>query len=294
MLRNMQLFVEVAKAKSFRRAADVLGMPNSTLSRRISELERDVGLRLFNRTTRQVDLTDVGRAYFESCERVIQDAQTAHQALIDLHAKPSGVIRVSMPVDFSIVFLTQLLADFGLLYPDIRFELDLTPASADVVGDAVDVSIRMREPTEQNVIAKRLATLQSELYASPVYLKSNGVPSSPQDLLNHECLRMRDSPWVLRRTDGSGEEVVVAVTGQFVANNFGYLRSLGLHGHGIFVAAKKMVQPDLNSQALVRVLPDWTMQDVQIYALTGTRLLPSKVRMLVEYLAKNLPSAIQG
>jgi len=290
----MQLFVEVAKARSFRRAADVLGMPNSTLSRRISELERDVGLRLFNRTTRQVDLTDVGRAYFESCERVIKDAQTAHQALIDLHAKPSGVIRVSMPVDFSIVFLSPLLADFGLLYPGIRFVLDLTPGSADVVGDAVDVAIRMREPTEQNVIAKRLATLQTELYASPAYLKSKGVPSSPQDLLNHACLRMRDGPWLLRRADGTGEEVVVAVTGQFIANNAGYLRSLGLHDHGIFMVAKKMVQPDLNSQALVRVLPDWTMQDVQIYALTGTRLLPSKVRMLVEYLAKNLPSAIEG
>ena len=291
MLKNMQLFVEVAKAKSFRRAADVLGMPNSTVSRRISELERSVGLRLLNRTTRQVDLTDVGRAYFESCERIIEDAQTAHQALINLHAKPSGLIRVSMPVDFSIVFLSPLLADFSLLYPGIRFELDLTPASADVVGDAVDVSIRMREPKEQNVIAKRLATLKTELYASPAYLQSMGTPRSPQDLLNHACLRMRDSPWVLHRKDGSGEEVV-AVTGQFIANNAGYLRTLALRGQGIVMTAKKMVQPDLDAQALVRVLPDWTLQDVSIYALTGTRLLPSKVRMLVDYLAKHLPIAI--
>ena len=291
MLKNMQLFVEVAKAKSFRRAADVLGMPNSTVSRRISELERSVGLRLLKRTTRQVDLTDVGRAYFESCERIIEDAQTAHQALINLHAKPSGLIRVSMPVDFSIVFLSPLLADFSLLYPGIRFELDLTPASADVVGDAVDVSIRMREPKEQNVIAKPLATLKTELYASPAYLQSMGTPRSPQDLLNHACLRMRDSPWVLHRKDGSGEEVV-AVTGQFIANNAGYLRTLALRGQGIVMTAKKMVQPDLDAQALVRVLPDWTLQDVSIYALTGTRLLPSKVRMLVDYLAKHLPIAI--
>ena len=291
MLKNMQLFVEVARAKSFRRAADVLGMPNSTVSRRISELERAVGLRLFNRTTRQVDLTDVGRAYFDNCECIIKDAQTAHQALIDMHAKPSGVIRVSMPVDFSIVFLSQLLADFGSLYPDIRFELDLTPTSADVVGDAVDVSIRMREPKEPNVIAKRLASLQAELYASPSYLKKRGVPRSPKDLLNHACLRMRDGPWVLHRADGSGDETV-AVAGQFLANSAGYLRSLGLLDLGIFMCAKKMVQPDLDARALVRVLPDWNMPDLSIYALTGTRLLPSKVRMLVEYLAKNLPNAI--
>lgn len=291
MLRNMQLFVEVAKAKSFRRAADVLGMPNSTVSRRISELERDVGLRLFNRTTRQVDLTDVGRAYFDNCERIIQDAQTAHQALIDMHAQPSGVIRVSMPVDFSIVFLTQLLADFGLQYPDIRFELDLTPASADVVGDAVDVAIRMREPKEPNVIAKRLATLKTELYASPAYLQARGEPRSPQDLQTHACLRMRDSPWVLHCTKVPGKEIV-AVTGQFIANNAGFLRSLAKGGHGIVMSARKMVQPDLDAGALVRVLPDWAVQDVSIFALTGTRLLPSKVRMFVDYLAIHLPSAI--
>lgn len=291
MLKNMQLFVEVARAKSFRRAADVLGMPNSTVSRRISELERDVGLRLFNRTTRQVEMTEVGRAYFESCERLIAEAQAAHQSLMNMHSQPSGVIRVSMPVDFGIVFLGPLLADFGLLYPEIRFQLDLTPAAADVVGDAVDLAIRMREPFEQNVIAKRLATLPTELYATPAYLKKRGVPRSPQDLLNHDCLRMRDSPWVVRRADGSGAEKV-AVTGQFTANSVGYLRSLALLDLGIFMTAKRTVQPELDAQALVRVLPEWVMEDMRIYALTGTRLLPSKVRMLVDYLAKKLPKSV--
>lgn len=293
MLKNMQLFVEVARAKSFRRAADVLGMPNSTVSRRISELERDVGLRLFNRTTRQVEMTEVGRAYFESCERLIAEAQAAHQSLMNMHSQPSGVIRVSMPVDFGIFFLGPLLADFGLLYPEIRFQLDLTPAAADVVGDAVDLAIRMREPLEQNVIAKRLATLPTELYATPAYLKKRGVPLSPQDLLNHACLRMRDSPWVVRRANGSGAETV-AVTGQFTANSVGYLRSLALLDLGIFMTAKRTVQPELDAQALVRVLPEWTMQEMTIYALTGTRLLPSKVRMLMDYLAKHLPIAITG
>lgn len=291
MLKNMQLFVEVAKAKSFRRAADVLRMPNSTVSRRISELERSVGLRLFNRTTRQVELTDVGRAYFASCERIIQDAQTAHQSLINLHEKPRGLIRVSMPVDFSVGFLSTLLNDFCSLYPEIRFELDISPGSADVVGDAVDVSIRMREPKEQNVIAKRLANLQTELYASPGYLKYMGTPFSPQDLLNHSCLRMRDSPWVLQREDGSSE-AIVAVKGQILANSAGFLRSLALHDKGIFMTTKKFVKSDIDARALVRILPEWKLPDVSIYALTGTRLLPSKVRIFVEYLAKYLPKAI--
>ncbi len=293
MLKNMQLFVEVAKAKSFRRAADVLGMPNSTVSRRISGLERDVGLRLFSRTTRQVELTDVGRAYFESCERIIAEARIAHQALVNMQAEPCGVIRVSMPVDFSIVFLSPLLADFAALYPDIRFDLDLTPASANVVGDAVDVSIRMWEPKEQNVIAKHIATLQTGLYASPAYLKSRDVIRQPQDLLNHECLRMRESGWVLRHADGSGIETV-AVSGQFVANNLGFLRDLALQDKGIFFNAQKTAQRDLADQTLIRVLPEWSMPTAPVYALTATRLLSSKVRIFVDYLAEKLPALVAG
>ena len=113
----------------------------------------------------------------------------------------------------------------------------------------------------------------------------------PQDLLNHTCLKMRDSPWILSNANGEGEETV-GVTGQFIANNVGYLRTLGLLDLGIFMTARKVVQSDLDAQTLVRVLPDWTMPEVTIYALTGTRLLPSKVRMLVDYLAKHLPIAI--
>jgi len=293
MLKNMQLFVEVAKAKSFRRAGEHLGIPNATVSRRIAELEKDVGLRLFTRTTRQVDLTDAGRTYFEDCERIIEDAQLAHQALMDIHTKPKGLIRISMPVDFSNVFLSKLLVDFSLKYPEIHFDLDLTPASANVVGDDVDVAIRMRQPTEQNVIAKKIATMGAELYASPTYLKIKGTPRTPKDLLKHTCLRMRNGPWVLQRIDGS-KQVDIPVVGQYVVNNVGYLRNLALLDQGIFFTAEKMIAAELKSRALVRVLPNWAMQDVSIYLLTGTRLLPSKVRMLVDYLTKHLQVAVSG
>ncbi len=116
IFRNMNLFVEVARANSFRRAAEVLGLPNSTVSRRIAELERDVGLRLFNRSTRRVELTEGGRLYFDNCQRIIQEAELAHQELTHLQAQPSGVIRASMPIDFSVIYLSPLLADFSSRY----------------------------------------------------------------------------------------------------------------------------------------------------------------------------------
>ncbi len=287
MFRNMPLFVEVARASSFRRAAEVLGMPNSTVSRRIAELERDVGLRLFNRTTRHVELTDVGRAYFESCKRILAEAQIAHQGLLNIQAKPAGVIRVSMTEGFGVTYLTPVLIAFATLYPDIQFDLDLTPARANLVGDTVDVAIRMWPPEEQNVIARNIANLPTGLFASPAYLKQRGIPAQPQDLLKHECLRIREAPWVLSRVNGEGSETV-AVSGRFIANGPSLLQQLALSGMGIVMCTERMVRANLAEQTLVRVLPEWSTPTVPVYALTATRLAPAKVRVFVDYLVEKM------
>ena len=286
VFRNMHLFVEVAKASSFRRAAEVLGLPNSTVSRRIVELERDVGLRLFHRSTRRVELTEGGRLYFDNCKRILQEAELARQELIDLQAQPSGVIRVSMPVDFSVIYLSPLLADFSHRYPGIRFDLDLTPSRADLVGDPVDVAIRMGRPKDQSLIARPIARLGTVLVASPGYLQRRGLPGQPQDLLGHDCLRMKDAPWTLIHHDGRSESV--EVSGQFVANNRGMLQQLAMGGQGIVQSADNWVQADLAAQRLVRVLPDWTPPVVEAYALTATRLLPAKVRVFIDYLVAQM------
>ena len=125
IFRNMQIFVEVAREKSFRGAADNLGIPNSTVSRRISELESDVGLRLFDRSTRRVTLTDAGRLYFDNCERILEDARLAREQLADLRASPSGRLRVVSNMAPATEWLVPLLPAFSLRYPDIEVELDI-------------------------------------------------------------------------------------------------------------------------------------------------------------------------
>ena len=286
LFRNMHLFVEVARANSFRRAAEVLGLPNSTVSRRIAELERDVGLRLFNRSTRRVELTEGGRLYFENCKRILQEADLARQELIDLQAQPSGLIRASMPVDFSVLYLSPLLADFSQRYPSIRFDLDLTPNRADLVGDPVDVAIRMGRPEDQNLIARPIARLRTILVAAPDYLARRGIPAQPQDLLGHDCLRMKETRWTLVHRDGGSQ--TVEVSGQFVANNRGMLHQLALGGQGIVQCADSWAQADLAGQRLVRVLPDWAPPVVEAYALTATRLLPAKVRVFIDFLVAQM------
>lgn len=282
----MQLFVEVAKASSFRRAAEVLGVPNSTVSRRIAGLEREVGLRLFHRSTRRVELTEGGRLYFENCKRIVQEAELARQELVNLQAQPSGVIRASMPVDFSVIYLSPLLADFSRRYPGIRFNLDLTPNRADLVGQPVDVAIRMGRPRDQSLIARPIARLSTILVASPDYLARRGMPSQPQDLSSHDCLRMKDAPWTLVHRDGRSQ--TVEVSGPFVANNRGMLQQLALAGQGIVQSADSWVQADLAAQRLVRVLPEWAPPEVEAYALTATRLLPAKVRVFIDYLVAQM------
>jgi DNA-binding transcriptional LysR family regulator len=283
IFKNMHVFVEVAKGSSFRRAGDVLGMPSSTVSRRIAELEREVGLRLFHRTTRRVDLTEAGKTYFDNCQRIVQEAELAHLELASLHAKPSGLIRASMPVDFSVMYISRVLTEFGVMYPDIQFALDLNPGQSNLLTDGVDFAIRMGPPKDNHLIARQMATLKTGLYASAAYLSQHGTPEQPQDLLAHQCLRMRDAPWVLTRaTDGHSESV--RVHGRVTANNFGMLRNLALAGEGIMMNGEKMFQADSDNHLLVRVLPEWDMASVPVYVLTATRLLPAKVRVFIDFL----------
>lgn len=154
LLNDMALFVEVAHTRSFRRAADATGVPNSTLSRRISALEKAIGLRLLHRTTRRVELTEAGQLYYERCRRIVEEARLAHEQLGELLAQPSGVLRASLPVDFATIYMAPLVAEFARRYPGIAFDFDLTPRRVDLVAEPYDVAIRMGELTDSNLVAQ--------------------------------------------------------------------------------------------------------------------------------------------
>lgn len=281
IFKNMAIYVEVVRAKSFRRAAEVLEMPNSTVSRRISELEKAIGLRLLNRTTRTVELTEEGRIYYERCRRIVEEARLAHEALRDMHEQPTGVLRASLPVDFSVVFLAPLMADFARQYPGIRFDLDLTPRKANLVSDPVDIAIRVGEQGDPGVISRQIASLSVELYASPAYLEAAGILRSPEDLLQHQCLKIKEMDWSLYRGES---RITLPVTGRIVVNNVGMLRRFCLLGMGIAPLAGELLQQELAQGELVRILPDWHLEQLSVYAITETRLLPAKTRLFIDYL----------
>jgi len=157
LLSYMRLFVEVARAKSFRRAADALDMPNSTLSRYIAELEKTMGLRLLHRSTRKVELTEAGEVYFKRCQSVVEEARIAHESLLDMVERPTGTLRVSMPADLATDHLAPIIADFAKMYPLIAFEFDLSPRQVDLQTEPFDLAIRIGPPPMGAADARRAA-----------------------------------------------------------------------------------------------------------------------------------------
>jgi len=266
-LNDMALFVEVVKAMSFRRAAEAIGMPSSTLSRRISALEKAIGLRLLHRTTRKIELTEAGQIYYERCRRIVDEARLAHEQLGEMLAQPIGVLRASLPVDFAYIYLTPLLTEFAQRYPGITFEFDLTPRKVDLVTEPFDVAIRMGEQQNSNLIARQLSRLPQGLYASPRYLGAKA------------------GTWTLHN---DAETVEVEVSGRFRLNSIGLIQRLAIQGMGVAVLAEDLVADELANERLHRVLPQWQAPPVPIYAITETRLLPAKTQRFIEFLREHL------
>lgn len=294
LLNDMALFVEVVKARGFRHAAEVVGMPNSTVSRRISGLEKAIGLRLLHRTTRKIELTEAGLIYFERCKRIVDEARLAHEQLGEMLAQPSGVLRASLPVDFANIYLAPLIAEFARRYPGISFDFDLTPRRVDLVSEPFDVAIRMGPPPDSALIARQLANLRCYIYASPRYLEQSGVPSHPTDLENHECLGFRPgkaNSWTLRR---GGKSVEVSVGGRFQLNSVGLIRRLATLDMGIAILPAGIVADDVAEGRLRRVLASWEGPATPVYAMTETRLLPAKTQRFIEFLREHLNYEKEG
>ncbi len=294
LLNDMALFVEVARAMSFRRAAEAMGIPNSTLSRRVSALEKAIGLRLMHRTTRRLELTEAGQIYYERCKRIVEEARLAHEQLGELLAQPSGVLRASLPVDFANSTLAPLIAEFALRHPGIRFEFDLTPRRVDLVSEPFDVAIRMGASEDSTLVARLLATLGTHLYASPAYLLRVGEPGQPADLGTHDGLSLKTAArtvWKLSRP-GTDQAVEIDIGGRFQLNSVGLLRRLATLDLGIALLPDIVAAEDLAAGRLQRVLPDWQGPPTPVYAMTETRLLPAKTQRFIEFLCERLDQAM--
>ncbi|MCB9766126.1 MAG: LysR family transcriptional regulator [Alphaproteobacteria bacterium] len=281
-LNGMVVFVKVVQEGSFSAAARALDMPKSTVSRQISRLEDHLGVRLLNRTTRSLHLTDLGTAYFERAERIVTDIEEAEEAVTQMQAVPRGPLRVTAPLTFGTLFLGDLVADFLVRYSDVRLDLVLTDRKADIIDEGFDLAVRAGTLQDSSLIARKLGAAPRVVCASPDYLARRGRPTRPEDLRDHDCLRYgyeaTGSSWKL------SEGVVVQVNGPLVANNGELLRKAAVRGLGVCLLPRFMVGPDLVYGRLIPLLEDFTDRSGGVYALyPHNRHLSAKVRAFVDF-----------
>lgn len=285
-LNDIELFVEVARSHGFTRASEALDMPASTISRRISTLEKSIGVRLLNRSTRKVSLTEAGAAYFARCQHIVEEARIAHEMLMDEASNPRGRLKVSMPSTLAMSLLSNALLEFSLRYPEIECEYDLSIRRINLQSDPYDVVIRVGEPPASGIVSRRLGTLVLGLYASREYLDAQGDPASPADLARHECLRATaervDSLWTL--FSGDNQEQRVRVRGRIALNQVLMLRRMGEAGMGIVPLSIQ----DTKGGGLIRVLPDWSFAPIPMVALFPSRMMPARARVFIDFVKERL------
>jgi len=203
--------------------------------------------------------------------------------------QPSGILRVSLPVDSATLYLTPIIVDFTRHYPGITFEFDLTPRRVDLVAEPFDVAIRMGKLEDSSLIARLIGRHSRHLYASPGYVEASGEPATPANLAEHECICMPRIPtWTLHQ---GMNKVDVGVRGRFTLNSVGMIRALAVNHQGIALLPEKIVAEDLASGRLRRIVPEWQGSSVSIYAVTETRLIPAKTQRFIEFLSSRLIEA---
>jgi DNA-binding transcriptional LysR family regulator len=285
----MIFFVEVARALNFTRASKTSGIPLATLSRRVALMEKRVGVRLFQRTTRRLALTEPGKRYLERCERIVQDAAAAQEALKEAAERLTGRLRLSMPVELGLTLIAPIIDEFARLHPEITFEADLTPRPANFVDENIDLSIRLGEISNPSLIARRLGSAARLLYASPSYLSRYGEPQHPRELARHECILQSymAQPGVWRVVLGK-RSFDVNVHGRFSTNNVSMTLKFAEQGHGIAALSPPNVRQSFDSGAMRQILVDWSLPSMPVHAVMTSRLVPARVRAFVDFLANRL------
>jgi DNA-binding transcriptional LysR family regulator len=292
-LERMAIFARVIEAKSFSRAAEQLSISKSLVSKQISELEKSVGARLLNRTTRALSLTNAGALLYEHCVRIVDELEAAKFAVSRLHTEPRGLLRISSSVAFGRLHVAPALSPFLAAYPDLKIDMVTTDRFVDLADEGYDLVLRITGEPPPNVVARKLAPVVRKMCATPEYFSRHGLPRTPADLERHNCLtytylNIQDS-WRLRGPDG--DVSILHVKGSLRLNDDDALAQAVLSGVGIAVLPTFIVGNDIQSGRLQAILSEYVPIERYIYAIyLPTRQLSAKVRMFIDHLLSRFGS----
>lgn len=287
---SMQVYTSVVELGSFTAAANVFRMSSGMVTKHINAIEKRLDATLIKRTTRRLQVTEVGKAYYESCKDILKKIEDAEAGTAILSGKPKGLLKVTASLWFGSITLTPLICDYLNQFPDVSVELSLSDRFVDIIDEHFDVAIRIGELSDSSLIARKLATVELSICASPAYLNKHGTPTKPEDLKNHECLGFTN--W---RSQSGWKVVEKALTNQgmsrsrFDSNNGQALRQAALKGIGIILMPKVLLAQDIQAGQLVEVLKEFTPPSRPVNAVyPKERQTTPKLASFVDYLAEHL------
>jgi DNA-binding transcriptional LysR family regulator len=291
---EMSVFARIVESGSFTSAARQLGMSPAMVSTHIRTLERRLGVRLLNRTTRRVKVTEVGQDYYERCLRILHELDAAERAASDLQIAPRGRIRLTAPMTFGVSRLGPLIAEYLKAYPEVSIDFSLDDRNIDLVEEGFDLAICVGRLADSRLIARKVTMAQAMLCASRAYIGKHGAPKSPRELRNHNCLTYAaartNNDWSF--FDAGGAKETVRVSGRFIANNGDALRRVALAGVGIILAPDFIVEEDLKAGRLITLLPEHKAAVFPFHAVyPQSRYLSAKVKTFVDYLIASFDRA---
>lgn len=286
---NMGSFIRVVEAGSISGAADRLGVAKSAVSRRLKELEEHLGVELFHRTTRKMNLTDTGRAFYHQSVRILEDVLEAEHATSQAHGTLKGSLKIGLPSTFGLMHMGSAINEFLQTHPQIEFDLDFNDREVDLIEEGFDLAIRIANLPDSSLIARRLAPIQTVICASPTYLEQEGVPQAPDDLIEHRCLAyslLRDIDyWYL--TDSNGGEIKAKIHPYIKATTGEFLKDAAVDGWGIILVPSFIAYKEIENGTLVPVLKEFKTPQLDAYAIyPQTRYLSQRVRVFIDFLVK--------
>lgn len=288
----MLVFSKVVQGGSLSAAARELGISPAVVSRTLAAMEARLGVRLINRTTRSLHLTDEGASYYETCARLLAEIEEADAAVTSRRVEPQGVLRVALPAAFGHTHIAPLIPRFAARYPKIELALSLSDRSINVIEEGFDLAIRIAELKDSSLAARKLAPNRRVVCASPAYLRQHGEPRTPQELARHNCLVATwehgfAMTWEYKNP--VGKRGSVRVTGRYACDNWEVLREWAVAGLGVALKSTWDVRKHLEDGSLVPLLPGYDFgSDVGIYAVyPHRRYLPAKTRVFIDFLAES-------
>ena len=280
------VFFSVVEANGFAAAARRLDTTPASVSRRVKSLEQRLGVRLLQRTTRKLNLTEAGERYFREGRRLLHELDELEQALTASAQEPEGELRIVAPMSFGQRRLAPAVAHFARLHPKLRISLTLEDRATDLIDEAADLAVRIGYPTDSSMVARAIAPIQRHACASPEYLERRGFPRLPEDLLNHDCLHYNliseREEWTFLRDNG---EQTLAIRGSFCSNNGDALAAAAMQGLGVALLPGFIIEEGLADGRLVKVLEEYQRAPLTLFALYPSRQhVPAKTRAFLDYL----------